>query len=239
MPWTTVVVMSIIIFLGALLQGSVGFGMGLFAVPFLLLLDRALVPGPILLASGALTILMVVREHHAVRRRDLIWSLSGRVVGTLVALAVLRLLSPARFEAAFGILILFAVGLTALGVPVSLTPGHLTGAGMLSGFMGTTVSIGGPPMALLYQRETGPNIRATLSAFFLVGTVLSLTGLHLVHLFGAHELLLGLALLPGTWLGFLASRWTAGHLDRGYMRHAILAVSALTGAVVVVKGLFR
>ena len=62
MPWPQFIMLSLVVGLGSLLQGSIGFGLGLFAVPFLVLIDPRLVPGPILLASGVLTILMVHRE---------------------------------------------------------------------------------------------------------------------------------------------------------------------------------
>lgn len=180
---------------GALVQGSIGFGLGLFAVPFLVLIQPAFVPGPVLFSSGLLTILMLMRERQGIQRADLGWSLGGRVAGTGMAMAVLVLVPAEQMTLIFGLLILLATGLTASGYHVRATPGTLTGAGLLSGFMATTVSIGGPPMALLYSRSAGPNLRATLSAFFVVGTVLSLIGLHFVGRFGFPELLLGLALL--------------------------------------------
>ncbi|OSP39984.1 hypothetical protein B7767_28705 [Streptomyces sp. 13-12-16] len=40
-------------------------------------------------------------------------------------------------------------------------------AGTASGLMGTATSIGGPPMAMVWQRLSGPRLRATMSAFFL------------------------------------------------------------------------
>ena len=38
-------------------------------------------------------------------------------------------------------------------------------AGFLSGFMGTSSSIGGPPMALVLQHEENDFIRANMAAF--------------------------------------------------------------------------
>lgn len=229
---------NLVVALGSWLQGSVGFGLGLLAVPFLALIDTALVPGPILLASGCLTLVMLGREHHALRREDLKWSLGGRFAGTVAALAVLVVMPADRLGLLFGGLVLGAVALSASGLHPAATPVTLVGAGTLSGFMATVASIGGPPIAMVYQRESGPSIRATLSAFFLFGTVLSLSGLHLVGRFGWQEVRLGLLMLPGLALGFLLSRRTAGLFDRGLIRPAILVVSAIAGAAVVVKTLW-
>ncbi|MZE71117.1 TSUP family transporter, partial [Streptomyces sp. SID5789] len=61
-------------------------------------------------------------------------------------------------------------------------------AGMASGLMGTATSIGGPPMAMVWQRLGGPELRATMSAFFLAGSLMSLAALTAADAVGAHAL---------------------------------------------------
>lgn len=222
---------------GAALQGSVGFGYGVFAVPFLLLIEPAFVPGPMLASAFLLTLALTRRERHGVRMNDLKWSLSGRVAGIGAALWVLATVPPEHLTMLMGGLILVAVALAASGLHVAPAPTSLLGAGALSGFMSTTVSSGGPAIALLYQKETGGRVRGTLSAFFMAGTAMSLAGLYFIHRFGVRELVLTGALLPGTAVGYLLSRRIASALDRGYMRAAVLVLSAVAGAIVVVKDL--
>ncbi len=50
-------------------------------------------------------------------------------------------------------------------------------AGAASGVLGTATAIGGPPMALVWQRNTGARLRGTMSGFFLVGSVMSIAAL--------------------------------------------------------------
>jgi hypothetical protein len=235
--WPALVLSGVVVFAGAALQGSIGFGLGLFAVPLLLLIDPRLVPAPLLLASGVLTILLTHRERHAVIARDLGWSLGGRFLGTLPALAVLLVMPAERLGLAFAALVLLGVALSIGGWHLPPTPRVLVGAGALSGFMATIAAIGGPPMALVYQHESGPRIRGTLSAFFVVGVAISLAGLAAVGRFGRAEVVLAALLLPGILAGFVASRHTARRLDRGYMRPAVLAVSAASAVAVIVKHL--
>jgi uncharacterized membrane protein YfcA len=220
---------------GATLQGSIGFGLGLVAVPLLVLIDPRLIPAPLLMASLALTLLLTQREWRSVRFRDLGWAIGGRMVGIAAAVSALLLIAPHRIGLFFGVLILLMVVLSASGLHVPPTPRTLLGAGMLSGFSGTAVSIGGPPMALVLQRESGPRLRGTLSAFFVAGIAMSLVGLRIAGRLGRTELLLAVALLPGILAGYLISRHTARLLDRGYTRQAVLAVSAAAGAAVIVK----
>ncbi len=226
-----------VVMAGSAVQGSVGFGLGLLGAPLLLLIDPRLVPGPMLVASLVLTLMVARREHRSIRWRDLGFSLPGRVLGTVAAALVLRLLPTTHLELALGILIVVSVALSASGLHLAPGPRTLFGAGTLAGFMGTTTSVGGPPMALVYQREDGPSIRATLSAFFVAGVVISLIGLWAVGRFGREEALLSLALLPGVPLGYLISHRTRRFLDSGWTRPAILAVSFAAGTVVIVRSL--
>jgi uncharacterized membrane protein YfcA len=234
MTWLLV---SLTVACGASLQGSVGFGLGLFSVPILLLLDPRFVPAPLLFASIWLTALLTHREWGGIDGVALRWALSGRALGTAVAASALTVLSSRTLGITFGVLVLAAVAMSASGLRLSPKRWTLLGAGTLSGFMGTTASIGGPPIALVYQRESGPRIRGTLSAYFLLGVSISLVGLALVGRFTTREALLSLSLVPGILVGFLVSRRTARWLDKGYVRVAVLVVSAAAAVMVIVRHL--
>lgn len=237
MTWSTAFVAATIIGVGALLQGTIGFGMGLFAAPILALMDHRLVPGPLIASGMVLTLLMARREWDSVRRPDLGWSLAGRIGGIALAVLVLGRVTPAGTDLLLGGLILCAVAISAYGVPVQLRPRNLVGAGAISGFFATTSSVGGPPMALLYQRESGPSIRATLSMYFLIGGALSLTGLAIGGHYGWTEVIDSMVLAPGVLIGYFASRRSSGALDRHLLRRLILVVSAGSAAMLILRAL--
>ena len=62
------------------------------------------------------------------------------------------------------------------------TDRSLVVAGLASGFAATTTGVGGPPMALTYQNSDPATMRATISAFFSIGTLMSLGALWLATL---------------------------------------------------------
>ena len=238
MSWLEIAIVSVTVLIGATLQGSVGFGMGLLASPILILIDERFVPAPILLSTLVLTTFLTLRERHAIDLRGLRWALAGRVVGTFVAGSVLVVLPADRMAIVFGGFVLVGVLMSASGRRFQPGPRTLATAGMLSGIMGTIASIGGPPMALVYQDAEGARLRATMSSLFWVGTILSLVALRLVGRFGIEEVHLTLVMLPGTLIGLYASRWTASVVDRGHTRTAVLAVAAVAGVVVILRQLF-
>ena len=220
---------------GATLQGSVGFGMGLIASPILILIDPRFVPGPILLSTTVLTVLLVYRERTAIDFHGIQWAMVGRLIGTVLASAILLVVSADQLVLLIGVFILSAVGMSLSGFRFDPIRPVLVVAGMLSGLLGTIASVGGPPMALVYQHAAGARIRSTMSGFFLLGTILSLGALWYVGRFGAYEIQLTLVMLPSVLTGFVLSKWTAVYVDRGYVRPAVLSVAAGAGLLVIIR----
>ncbi|HET7655019.1 MAG TPA: TSUP family transporter [Acidimicrobiales bacterium] len=218
---------------GACVQGVVGFGLGLIAAPLLALLDPDLVPGPLLFVGVPLTVLVALRERAALDFHGIRWAIAGRVPGTIAGSVAVALLPDGPLVVLLGFVVLLAVVLSVGGWSVRPTTGTLVSAGLASGFMGTATSIGGPPMAMVYQRVTGPQLRATLAAYFVFGASFSLLTLAVAGEFGAHELELGLTLLPGVLAGFALSWLAARVLDRGYTRVAVLGCSAASALVLI------
>ena len=219
------VLATLIVTFAAAVQASVGFGLALIAAPLLLFIDRLLVPGPLLWSALLLSVLAGHRERHAIDKSGFVWGFGGRVLGTIPAVLALQSLSPRDFELYFALLVMLGVGISLVHPNLRPTPGSLFAAGTLSGLMGTISSIGGPPMALVYQNSRGPELRATLSVYFVVGSTISILLLSLGGLFGVRELLLSLVLSPGVVLGFWLSRFTLGWMSRAVTRPLILGLS--------------
>jgi positive regulator of sigma E activity len=81
-------------------------------------------------------------------------------------------------------------------------------------------------------------MRGTLSAFFVVGVMMSLSALMVVGRFGLAEVWIAIQIMPGLLLGFLLSRHLADVLDRGRTRNAVLLLSAVGGVVLIVRQMF-
>lgn len=222
---------------GAVVQGAVGFGAMLVAVPFLLLIDPELVPGSALVASVPLGVFILARDHRHGRLRDVAWPLVGRTIGAPLGVMVLVAVPAELLGVLFGVLLLAAVLASASRWTVAPTDRNGFFAGTISGFSGTTVGVGGPPVAIVYQGDAGPVLRANLSRYFLAGLVISLTSLSIGGELGPDRVQAGLALVPGLLVGAVISGRVAQYLDRGWARPAVLAVSAASAVVVLVRAL--
>jgi hypothetical protein len=217
----------------ALLQGAVGFGLGLIAIPFLVYLDFRFVPGPLLVAALTLHLLVLRRDRGGVDPSGLSFLLSGRLIGTLPAAWLLATLPIESTKVLLGGIVLAGAAMGALHAGGNPSRVVLVCAGAASGFMATTAGLGGPPVALIYQHAPGQRLRGTLAAYFIVGTILSLVTLAAIGRFGANEIRLSSFLIPGTVTGYFLSRRAAAYLDAGYTRAAVLTVSALAAVSVI------
>ncbi len=232
-----IILSSIIVAIAACVQGSIGFGLAMLAAPLLVLIEPDLVPAPLIVNGLLLTFLMTYRERKAIDVRGVTWMATGCVPGIVVASVVLTVISADGFTILFSILVLLAVTISALGYSIRLTRTNVLIAGTLSGFMGTTSSIGGPPVALIYQNAPGAQMRGTLSAYFFICAILALIGLFFVGWFGIDELWLALSLLPGLIIGFAVSSITKGTLDQYSLRPAVLGLSAMAAIAVLARAL--
>ena len=221
--------------LGAALQGSVGYGMALIASPLLILVEPRLIPGPYLLASQLLSILMILRERRSIDFYGLKWALLGRIPGTVLAGYLLAVISENVMVLMFGFLVLLGVVISVAGVRFPPRPKNLFFAGLLSAIMGTIATIGGPPMALVYQDASGDELRSTLSGYFIIGGFFSLAALMVIGRFGLVELWLSATLLPGIILGYLISSRILPLLRRQNTRTAVLVIAAVSGLVVILR----
>lgn len=220
---------------GALLQASIGFGLGMIAAPVFSLVDPALAPVAVLLLAGGVTATGLLRERGRADLQGCGWALLGRLPGVLAG-TLLVVALPDRYLA------LLIAGVVLAGVAVSLAGyvprqrrSSVVLAGMASGLMGTATSVGGPPMAMVWQRLRGPELRATMSAFFLTGSLMSLAALTAAGAVGAHALRGAVLLGPAAAAGVLLARPLTPLLDVRRTRIAATAAAIAGASVLVVQ----
>jgi uncharacterized membrane protein YfcA len=235
--WLPALAANAAVAFGASVQGAVGFGMALIAAPLLVLVRPDLVPGPLLMNGMALTLLVARRERDSIDLLGVRWALVGRVPGVALGALALAMVPVEEMSLLVGLSVLVGVALGASRLRIAPGPRVLLGAGFLSGVFGTVASIGGPPLALVYQHEPGPRLRGTLAGYFIVGGLMSLAALVYVGRYGAGELAWTLALLPGTVLGFACSGRFTGWVDAGRTRRAVLGITAAAGVAAVLRSL--
>lgn len=227
----------VVIVVGTTVQSSIGFGANLISMPIIALFASQLVPGSALVAISAMNIFMLLRDRDHLEVSPIASALVGRVLGTAIAVVVLSQVSEDRLDVIIGLSVLGIVAATAYGGAPTRTPVTMLGAGTISGFTAGTAGIGGPPVALMFQKARGPSIRGSMGAFFVVGTTITLIGLSLAGELGWDEIRWGLLLVPAAVLGYRLSGPLLPVVDRGYTRPAILILSAASALILLARAL--
>lgn len=231
------VLIALTVVLGAFVQGASGFGLGMLAAPIIALVDPTLIPALIIMLATVLTAGVALRERHAVNRAGVGWSLLGRLPGSAAGAALVAVLSPAALGVTVALVVLGGAAVSLRGWAPVMRRRNFVSAGMVAGVMGTATSIGGPPMALMFQRAEPAEARATLSVFFLVGSLMSLALLLVVGALDLRTLAVAAVLLPALGLGYLGSRLLLPFLDRGRMRLLALVASCTSAVVLLAQQL--
>lgn len=238
MELTDFSIVFFIVMLGAIVQGSTSMGFAITVAPVLMLINPGFVPVPTLMSGFTLSVYLMIRERKSIILKGLGFSIFGRIIGAIISAFIIIIISQTYFSLVFGALILLAVVLSLMKGTWEINRSKLFLAGLLSGIMGTLASIGSPPMGLLYQHQKGKVIRGTLSAYFTLGTLISILTLSFVGKLSINEFKLYLWMLPAFTLGFWLSKYVTKYLDKGYTRWAILAISTVSALFVIGRTIY-
>jgi uncharacterized protein len=224
-----------VIFLAACLQASSGFGMGMLAAPVIAMVDPALLPATLILLALLVTVLVTVRERQHLDLRGTGWALVGRIPGSFLGAWLAAVLSREGLAWVVAAVVLTGLVLAGRGWAPRPVRANLIAAGAASGVMGTATSIGGPPMALVWQGHDGPRMRGTMSAFFMVGSAISMAMLWIAGAVTAEMLTLALWMVPAVVGGYAASRFVNRFLNPTRLKALAIGASALGSVLLVVQ----
>lgn len=235
LAWPVVVLIGLVMMLGAYVQAVVGLGLGLLGAPVVALVEPSLVPVLTLWLALLISGLNLLDEHEHVDWRSTAWSLPARVPGTVLGAWLVAEFTAEQIGVALAVMVLVAVALSVRTVDVPVNPATLATAGFVAGTTGTATSVGGPPIALLYQHGDPKVARATMSVFFFAGVALSLAGLALSGSLTREPSWLAVVLAPAVVVGYVVGRRTRGLLDRDVFRRAVLAVCTVSALILLVR----
>jgi uncharacterized protein len=223
-----------VVMVASCLQASIGFGIGMLAAPVIALVDPRLIPGTLIMVATLVTLIVSVREREDIDLHGTGWALVGRVPGTVAGAVLLAMLPERALTVMLAGVVLVGVLLTSVGWIPAPRRRNVVLAGATSGVLGTATSIGGPPMALVWQRNSGARLRGTMSGFFLVGSMMSIAALAVTGAVDWRTLWGFAALAPAAVAGYPLSRRINRFLDPKRLRWLAIGASTL-GAVVLIS----
>ena len=230
------VILGAAVIAGSAVQSSLGFGLNVVVAPVAALIDPQLVPAPLLLLGTLHVAGLGWAERGNLRLRLGWWVLLGRFPGVAIAVWLLASVSIGAIEVLFGVMLLSVIALSFVRRIIHPTRATLVAAGVVSGVSGTTVAVGGPPVALVFAES--PTARADITSVIVIGTATSLAGLALAGEIGGDDVRIAAALIPAMLFGFVAGRFIAPRLNPDRTRVTVYAIATIAAVAVLLRGLF-
>ena len=240
--WWQALVTVAAILVGSSIAGLTGFGFALVIVPVLLLLfpppTVVAVTSSLGVASG-LPILVQDRVH--VRGRIIGPLLIPALAGQLIGVRMLISLDSRIIKLIAGVVVItFALvvtrGRVIPGIGTRLAP---VVAGLLSGVLGTSTGMAGPPIVLfLTDRAPEPRaFRASITMYFVAVNSIGLVIVGQTGSIGKREFWLAAVLLPVALAGRRLGQTMLHRVDRNQFRRITLMLLIVTGASAMLTAL--
>ena len=235
---TAIIHILLVVFVAALIQSTFGFGQAIIAVPLLALtLPLKIVAPLVVLLSITAGTIIVTQDWRHVHLRSVLWLLVPAFLGIPLGIELLTSPHPHILKAVLAIVIMVFAGTQLLGKrPPALTSDSrpwLMGCGFLSGVMGGAFGMNGPPVVMYgAMRGWSPqHFRATLQGFFLISSLVSMTGYWFAGLWVTavtRDYLIALcAALPAIFLGRVLNRRLRGDVFLKLAYSALGCIGAL------------
>lgn len=235
---TYLITALIVVIVGSAFQSMSGLGLAVIASPVLVLINPLFLPAPVLTLGCLLSLLSCIRYRHKLHFSNIQLALFARIPGSILGVLLLMLVPSIFFAICFSVFNMLSVLLSYKQMKIRHCSRNLLIAGFLSGLMGTTTSVGGPPIALVYQNSHVSIARAELGLFFFVGTLMSLVLLLLSGNISADQLQLTLPLIPAVFIGFGLSLWLDKYFKQTFLKPVIASLSVISCSLILLQALF-
>jgi uncharacterized membrane protein YfcA len=231
----------VVIALGSLVQGTLGSGSALVAVPLaLLFLPKEAVVSSMLVIGLGLNGFLSVRIKQPISYRQVLFLFLASLFGMPLGVWILRAIPLPTMQVFVGCLVVVFTFLLQWGKLRLPQRAVLTGmAGFFSGLLDTSTSMSGPPVLILLAGQGLPKdqFRRTLVSFFLVSDLVAVLMLVASGVVTLQRISYGLVAIPFAFLGGYAGDRLSTRLPERSFRALVLAVLFLVGVYSIMLGL--
>jgi len=241
-------VMSIVVFVivsfAAMVQACTGFGFAVVGTPLLLffLEPKAVV---ILMVFGAflLNLMVMHKTRGKAEGRIILPMFLASLAGVVPGVYILKVVDAGTLKLAIGaVTLLVSVAMAAnFSFPIRRERLATVVVGMVSGFMGGSTSLSGPPVALflLNQGRDKEAFRATLVRYFLLGNISTLSVMFYMGTMDGEVVYKLIYTLPGVLVGVWLGEKVFRAVSAAKLRWVSLATVFFCGLISVVGELIK
>lgn len=233
---------SLIVCLAAAAQAVTGFGFALVLVPLLALVyDPRLVVVVSISLGLACKLPLLVQSWRQVELLRIAPLCAAAAVGGVLGTHLLLQVDADALRLGIGVIVVVLASLLLVerGQPMGREGLAALGAGLVSGVLTGSTSMGGPPVVLLGVNQAWgkESFRANLLAFFMVSNSWSLVIIALRGAFTREVLVLDALLLPGLVVGLVLGNALFKAVPVAEFRRVVVLAVIATGLLSIWTGL--
>ena len=234
------VIIALILFTAAFIQGFSGFGFAIVSIPLLVFLIgvKAAIPLAALLGL-VINIYLIIKLHQHINISELKNVLIGAVIGIPFGVYFLANTDAGAIETFLGVLILAFAIVSLIGKfqPKSINPNWGYGFGLVAGVLGGAFNTNGPPVLIYFYLSGFDKFKqkASITGFFLVNSVMIVIW-HAVSGLTNSAILLDFAYyLPFVVAGFVIGDHFFGKVSPELFNKIILIGLVIMGIFLVIR----
>ncbi|MWB97151.1 sulfite exporter TauE/SafE family protein [Agromyces seonyuensis] len=227
-----------VVVLATIVQRLTGMGFGVVAVPLLALVAPAYGIFSVLVLTIAVMAIAAWVERDALDARSLAIASAASLPGIALGTVLASRLPLAATHFAIGAIVIAGSAASLAGWRIAPGRPSLVAGAVAAGVLTPIAALPGPPMALVYRPEDVRRMRATLSAFFAVGSIVAaVTALAAGVADPVAESGRAAVLVPAILLGVILAVPLVRRLHRRVVQSAALLLSLCSGAALLIRAI--
>lgn len=233
-----------VILFASFIQSITGFGFAVVGTPLLLFFMEPKEVVMLMVLGAFMQNLMVSYKTRGMSDPHFIWPMFiSSLLGIIPGVYILNVVDGSVLRLFIGSAVLLAAAVMAGNYTVTIKREKLATVlvGMLSGFMGGSTSLSGPPVALflMNQKQDKEYFRANLVRYFCLGNMATLTTMYFMGTVDTTILRQGIYIVPGILLGVWLGDKAFSRIGPQIFRWVSLAVVFFCGAMSVGSELLK
>lgn len=231
-----------IFFFSAALQGLTGFGFSILAIPLITLFISPKIAVPILVIySMIINIVVLYSARKAINLKKIWILLSAGIITLPLGAHLLVIMNEDLLKIfigsmifTFGILLLIGFRKQFKNERLAMLP-----VGMLSGLLGGSISISGPPIILFLSNQDVDKhtFRGNLAAYFFILNIFTIPVYYLNGLLTKEVWNYSLTFLPGLLIGVFVGSFLSHKIKDDHFKKLTLILLIVMGILSIISGL--
>ncbi|MDP8240479.1 MAG: sulfite exporter TauE/SafE family protein [Candidatus Hatepunaea meridiana] len=232
----------LIVFIGGLTQGLLGFGFGLVAIPILIIILPPVVVVPtVMLITTLLAIVILCEARKSLELKRILPLMAAGVAGLPLGAYILKNMDVNYLKVFIGLVIIVFSFALLLGYKRKVKNEKLGFApiGFLSGLLNTSTGLSGPPVILFFSNQGigKESFRANMVAYFTVLNIVAVPIYILNDLINPTVIRYSFIFVLPMMIGAILGIKLAHRINENLFRRIALVIVSIGGLVTIISGI--